>query len=168
MNQAVSSYKTEKKFENRLNPLFCKLILTASAKFSTSIPLEPNEEARTFFEQKNSTDAKSYLQHMLIVEKNLPIHIPAGLVTVIWLGVVFWDRQDNPSNFSFSLIPAQTASMISDTADNIALSLKASDSRGGIDSDDIRRLIRHHIFLLMQKKQYEHHLNHRMHVLCII
>ena len=95
---------------------------------------------KVIFEQKNSTEAKSFLQHKLIVEKNLPIHIPVGLATAIWSGVMFWERQDNPSNFSFFLVIAQSASMMSDTADNIALSLKTSDGRGGIDSNDIRRL----------------------------
>ena len=137
MNQSASLSASKKNFENRLNPLFRKLILTCSAKCGNSIPSLPSEDSRLFFEQKNATEAKSFLQHKLIVEKNLPIHIPAGLATAIWSGVMFWDRQDNPSNFSFFLVPAQSASMMSDTADNIALSLKTSDGRGGIDSDDI-------------------------------
>jgi len=92
MNHAASSAATKKKFENRLNPLFRKPILTGSAIDSGFILSNSTEESQTFFEQKNSSDAKSFLQHKLIVEKNLPIYIPAGLITSIWSGVVFWYR----------------------------------------------------------------------------
>ena len=168
MSQAASSAAIKKRFETRLNPLFRKLILTGSAEDSTSIPTGPTDDARTFFEQKNASEAKSYLHHKLIVMLSLPIHIPAGLATAIWSGVVFWDRQDSPSNFSFFLVPAQSASMVSDTADTIALSLKSSDGRGGIDSEDIRRLTKQKVYIPVSINELEHHLNHGIHILAII
>ena len=57
---------------------------------------------------------------------------------------------------------------MSDTADNIALSLKTSDGRGGIDSDDIRRLTKQKIYIPMTINELEHHLNHGIHILAII
>ena len=168
MSQAASSAATKKKFETRLNPLFRNLILTGSAPDGDSIPSEPDPESRTFFEQKNASEAKSFLQHKLIVEKSLPIYIPSGLVTAIWSGCVFWDRLDSPSNFSFFLVPAQSASMVSDTADTIALSLKTSDGRGGIDSDDIRRLTKQKVYIPTTINKIKHHLNHGIHILAIV
>ena len=58
--------------------------------------------------------------------------------------------------------------MMSDTADSIALSLKSSDGRGGIDSDDIRRLTKQKIFIPTTINELEHHFNHGLHILCII
>ena len=58
--------------------------------------------------------------------------------------------------------------MMSDTSDAIALSLKSSDGRGGIDSDDIRRLTKQKIFIPMTINELEHHINHGLHILSII
>ena len=66
------------------------------------------------------------------------------------------------------LVPAQSSSMIPDSADNIALSLKTSDRRGGIDSNDIRRLAKQNICIPIIIHELEHHLNHGIHILSII
>ena len=69
MSQSTSSVAMKKRFKTCLIPLFRKLILTASAPNEDSIPIEPCEDTREFFKQKNSSEAKSYLQYKLIVEK---------------------------------------------------------------------------------------------------
>ena len=84
---------------------------------------------------------------MLNLEQNFPIYIPVGLVTALHTWVLFCDRKDTPFNFSFFLVPPQSSNMMSDTADFIALSLEASDGRGGIDSDGIRRLTKQKIYI---------------------
>ena len=58
--------------------------------------------------------------------------------------------------------------MVSDTADTIALSLKTSDGRGGIDSDDIRRLTKQKVYIPTTINELEHHLNHGIHILAIV
>ena len=62
--------------------------------------------------------------------------------------------------------------MVLDTSDNIALSLslslKISDGRGGIDSEDIRRLTRQKIVIPTSISELEHHLNHDIHILAIM
>ena len=83
-------------------------------------------------------------------------------------GIFFWDRADNPSSFSFILVSAQSSGMMSDTAYTIALSLKTSDRRGGIDSDDIRCLTKQKIFMPTTINELEHHINHGIHVLNIV
>ena len=168
MAQAASSASNKKKFETRLNSLVHTLVLTGSAADSSSIPTEPCASAREFFEQKNPSEAKTYLHHKLAIMQSLPIYIPAGMATAMHQGVFFWDRVDNPSNFSFFLVPAQSSSMMSDTMDSIALSLKSSDGRGGIDIDDIRRLTKQKIFVPTSINELEHHLNHGIHVLVIV
>ena len=58
---------------------------------------------------------------------------------------------------------------MSDTADSIALSLKSSsDGRGGIDSDDIKRLTKQKIFIPTTINDLEHHLNHAIHILALV
>ena len=140
-------------------------MLTGSAADSSSIPTEPCASAREFFEQKNPSEAKTYLHHKLAIMQSLPIYISAGMATVMHQCVFFWGRVDNPSNFSFFLVPAQSSSMMSDTMDSIALSLKSSDGRGGIDIDDIRRLTKQKVFVPTSINELEHHLNHGIHVL---
>ena len=168
MAQAASSGAHKKKFETRLNSLVRTLVLTGSAEDSSNIPKEPCASSREFFEQKNPSEAKTYLHHKLAIMKSLPIYIPAGMATAMHQCVFFWDKFDSPSNFSFFLVPAQSSSMMSDTVDAIALSLKASDGRGGIDSDDIRRLTKQRIFIPISINELEHHLNHGIHVLVIV
>ena len=90
------------------------------------------------------------------------------MATAIHAGFLFWEKQDTPSNFSFFLVPPQQSNMMSDTADSIALSLKSSDGRGGIDSDDIRRLTKQKIFIPTTINELEHHLNHGLHILHIL
>ena len=58
--------------------------------------------------------------------------------------------------------------MMSDTADAITLSLKSSDGRGGIDSEDIRRLTKQKIFIYISINELEHHINHGLHILTVI
>ena len=90
------------------------------------------------------------------------------MATAIHAGFLFWYKQDTPSNFSFFLVPPQSSSMMSNTSDAIALSLKSSDGRGGINSDDIRRLTKQKIFIPMTINELEHHINHGLHILIII
>ena len=90
------------------------------------------------------------------------------MATAIHAGFLFWEKQDTPTNFSFFLVPPQSSNMMSNTADTIALSLKSSDGRGGIDSDDIRRLTKQKIFIPTSINELEHHLNHGLHILNII
>ena len=70
------------------------------------------------------------MNNKLAIDKNLPIHLPAGLSNASHLGVLFWESISYPSNFFFFLELAQSANIFSDTAINIALSLKSSDDRG--------------------------------------
>ena len=168
MAQSTAAPSNKKSFENRLNDTFKTLVLTASAPNSDSIPTEPSESSRSFFEQKNAAEAKAFIFHKLNIVENLPIHLPAGLTTAIWSGVVFWDYLGTPSNFSLFLVPPQSSNQISDTADTIALSLKSSDSRGGIDSDDIKRLTKQKIFIPTSINELEHHINHGLHILAIV
>ena len=168
MSQSAAAPSNKKSFEVRCNDTFKTLILTASAPNSDSIPTEPSASSRSFFEQKNAAEAKAFIFHKLNIVENLPIHLPSGLTTAIWSGVVFWDHLGTPSNFSLFLIPPQSSNQISDTADTIALSLKASDSRGGIDSDDIRRLTKQKIFIPTSINELEHHINHGLHILAIV
>jgi len=167
MSQAASSAATKKKFETCLNYLFRQPILTESSVESFTVLTKPTADSCSFFEQKNTSGAKSYLHHKVIVKLSLPIYTPAGLVTAVWAGIVFWDRQDSPSNFSFFFVPAQSASMISDTADVISLSLKTSDSREGMDSEDIRRLTKQKVYIPISIYKLEHHVNHGIHLLRI-
>ena len=148
--------------------MFQTLILTASKRSDDDNVTTPVASSRAFFEQKNPSEAKSFLYHKLNLELSLPIYIPAGMATAIHTGVLFWERQDTPSNFSFFLVPPQSSNMMSDTADSIALSLKSSDGRGGIDSDDIRRLTKQKIFIPFSINELEHHINHGLHILAII
>lgn len=53
-------------------------------------------------------------------------------------------------------------------ADAIALSLKYSDSHGGINGDDICSLTRHKIFIHVTITELEHHINHGLHILTMI
>ena len=140
MADSAKSLDAKRKFETRLNSMVQTLILTASKRSEDDIVTEPSASSHSFFEQKNSSEAKAYLYHKLNIQLSLPVYIPAGMATAIHAGFLFWDKQDTPSNFSFFLVPPQSSRMMSDTSDAIALSLKSSDGRGGIDSDDIRRL----------------------------
>jgi hypothetical protein len=58
--------------------------------------------------------------------------------------------------------------MMSDTVDSIILSLKSSDGRGGINSNDIRRLTKQKIFIPTTINKLEHHINHGLHILNVI
>ena len=58
-----SATSSEKTFENRLTPIFNKLIFTASAPNSDKIPSGPTMSAREFFEQKNASETKSHIYH---------------------------------------------------------------------------------------------------------
>ena len=120
-NSAVPTKQAKGKFENRLNTEFQALILTALASHSAEVTTEPCDTTRAFFEQKNAAAAKASLRRNLEIEENLPIHIPAGLSTAVRSGVLFWDSTECPSNFSFFLVPVRSSSMVSDTADIIAL-----------------------------------------------
>ena len=85
--------------------MFQKLIQKASKQLNTDEVTELSPSSRAFFEQKNPSEAKTYLYHKLNLELNPPIYIPAGFATALHTGVLFWDRQDTPSNFSFFLVP---------------------------------------------------------------
>ena len=108
------------------------------------------------------------MYHKLNLELNLPIYVPTGLTTALHTGVLFWDRQDTPSNFSFFLVPPQSSNMMSNTADSIALSLETSDDRGGIDSEDIRCLTKQNIYIPTTINELEHHINHGLHILALL
>ena len=120
-NSAVPTKQAKGKFENRLNTEFQALILTALASHSAEVITEPCDTTRAFFEQKNAAAAKASLRRNLEIEENLPIHIPAGLSTAVRSGVLFWDSTECPSNFSFFLVPVRSSSIVSDTADIVAL-----------------------------------------------
>ena len=65
MAQSATGTQNKKSFENRCNATFQTLILTASAKNTDTIPSEPSETSRAFFEQKNAAEAKAYVFHKL-------------------------------------------------------------------------------------------------------
>ena len=71
-------------------------------------------------------------------------------------------------HFSLFLVPAQSLNVLSDTSYVIALSLKSSDGRGGIDSNDIRSLTKQNMYVLTSINELEHHVNHGIHILSII
>ena len=131
MAQSATGTQNKRSFENRCNATFQTLVLTASAMNSDSIPTEPSPTSRQFFEQKNAAEAKAFVFHKLNIVQNLPIHLPTGLTTAMWSGVVFWDYLGTPSNFSLFLVPPQSSNQISDTADNIAVD--AASSVGGLE-----------------------------------
>ena len=168
MADSAKIIQSKRKFETRLNPMFQNLILTASKQSDSDEVTEPAPTSRSFFEQKNPSEAKSYLYHKLNVELNLPIYVPTGLTTALHTGVLFWDRQDTPSNFSFFLVPPQSSNMMSNTVDSIALSLETSDGRGGIDSEDIRCLTKQNIYIPTTINELEHHINHGLHILALL
>jgi hypothetical protein len=169
MNSASPEAPTNKKsFEHRLSSISKTLILTASAPNSSTIPTEPSPTARDFFEQKNAAEAKAFLYHQLIIIRKLPLHLQAGLATAMYSGYFFWDTMGTPSNFSLFLVPPESGATVSDTADSIALSLKSSDGRGGIDSEDIKRLTKQKIFIPTTINELEHHLNNAIHILSIV
>ena len=58
--------------------------------------------------------------------------------------------------------------MMPDTVDFIALSLKVSDGRGGIDSDGIHRLLKQKICISTLINELEHHINHGLHNLAVV
>ena len=58
--------------------------------------------------------------------------------------------------------------MVSDTTGTIALSLKTSDGRGAIDSDDIRCLTKQKVYIPTIINELEHRLNHSIHILAIV
>ena len=91
MSDSTKSSEQKKKFEPRLNPIFQKLILTASSLSINESPPEPISTAREFLEEKNASEVKLYLYHKLNLEKSIPIYIPAGVVTVLHSGCIFWD-----------------------------------------------------------------------------
>ena len=139
MNGSASKTTHNKKsFEGRLSTIVKTLILTASASDSSSVLTEPSETSKEFFEQKNAAEAKSFLYHHLIVIQKLPLHLQADIATALYSGYFFWDTLGTPSNFSLFLLLPESGATVSDTADSIAFSLKSSDRRGGIDSDDIK------------------------------
>ena len=105
MAQSATGTQNKRSFENRCNPTFQTLILTASAKKSDSIPTKPAATSMVFFEQKNAAEAKAFVFNKLNIVENLPIYIPSDLITAIWSGVVFWDYLGTPSYFSFFLVP---------------------------------------------------------------
>ena len=108
------------------------------------------------------------MYHKLNLELNLPIYVPAGLATALHTGVLFWDRQENPSNFSFFLVPPQSSNMMSDATDSITLSLETSDGRVGIDSEDIHSLTKQKIHIPTTINELEHHINHGLHILALL
>ena len=169
INQSSAEPQTNKKsFVNRLSPIAQTLILTASARNSSDIPTEPSASAKEFFEVKNAAEAKSHLYHKLVIQQKLPIRLQAGLCTAMYSAYFFWDSMGAPSNFSLFLVPPESGATVSDTADSIALSLKSSDGRGGIDSDDIKRLTKQSIFIPTTITDLMHHLTHGIHLLAIV
>ena len=104
----------------------------------------------------------------MVIEKNLHIYIAAGTATVIYSGVMFLDQIDSPSNFSYFLMPAQSSSMVTNTANIITLSLKSANGRGRIDKEDIIRLTKQKVYILMRTNELEHHINHGIHLLSIL
>ena len=128
MNKSSSAEASNRKsFENRLSHIAKTLILTASAPNASTIPTEPSHECREFFEQKNAAEAKGHLYHKLVIMDKLPIHLQAGVATSLYSAYFFWDSMGTPSNFSLFLVPPESGSTVTDTADSIALSLKTSD-----------------------------------------
>ena len=105
MADSSKSLQNKRKFETRLNTMFQTLITTASKRSDDDELSYPTTSSRAFFEQKNPSEAKSFLYHKLNLQLNLPIYIPAGMATAIHTGVLFWERQDTPSNFSLFLVP---------------------------------------------------------------
>ena len=87
------------------------------------------DASRDFFEQKNPTEAKTYLYHKLVIKLDLSIYIAASMIISIYVGLLFWNHMDTPSNFSFFLVLLQSSNMISDIVDTISLYLKSSDGR---------------------------------------
>ena len=169
MNQSTTNPSINKKsFTNRLSCIAQTLILTASAKNASAIPTDPSPSSQEFFELKNAAEAKCHIHHKLVIQQKLPIRIQAGLCTAMYSAYFFWDSMGSPSNFSLFLVPPETGATVSDTADSIALSLKASDSRGGIDSDDIKRLTKQSIFIPTTITDLMHHLTHGIHILAIV
>ena len=169
MNQSSAEpSKNKKSFANRLSPIAQTLILTASARNSSDIPTEPSASSKEFFEVKNAAEAKGHLYHKLVIQQKLPIRLQAGLCTAMYSAYFFWDSMGAPSNFSLFLVPPESGATVSDTADSIALSLKSSDGRGGIDSDDIKRLTKQSIFIPTTITDLMHHLTHEIHLLAIV
>ena len=82
--------------------------------------------------------------------------------------IFFWDTLSIPSNWSLFLLPPESGSTISDTADFIAFPLKSSDRRGGIDFYDIHRLTKQNIFISTFINDLEHHLDNNINVLAIV
>ena len=169
MNKSASADNSNKKsFENRLSHIAKTLILTASAPNASTIPTEPSHECREFFEQKNAAEAKGHLYHKLVIMDKLPIHLQAGVATSLYSAYFFWDSMGTPSNFSLFLVPPESGSTVTDTADSIALSLKTSDGRGGIDGEDIKRLTKQKIFIPTNISDLMHHINHAIRILAIV
>ena len=169
MTDSTKFLQNKRKFETRLNTMFQKLILIASKRSGDNEVTDPTPSSLTFFKQKNLSEAKAYLYHKMNLKLNMIIYIPAGMTTAIHTFLFyFWERQDTPSNFSFFLVPPQSSNMISDTADAIALSIKTSDSCGGIDTDNIHRLTKIYIFIPTNTNELEYHINHCLYILNMI
>ena len=82
-----------------------KLIITASKQSDSDAVTDPSPSGRAFLGQKNPSEAKVYLYHMLNLDLNILIYIISSLATALYTTILFWDRQDTPSNFSFFLMP---------------------------------------------------------------
>ena len=154
MADSAKLLQSKRKFETCLNSMFQTLVLTVSKRSDADEDVYPTATSPAFFKQKNPSEAKSLLYHQLNLKLNLPIYIPAGMAMAIHTDVLFWERQDTPSDFSFCLFPPQSSNMMSDTADVIAPSLKTSDGRGGIDSDNIRHLTKKDIYTYKYKRAW--------------
>ena len=129
---------------------------------SDSIPTEPTDDAREVFEQRNPLETQDFLYHKLCIQASLPIHITAGVVTVMHACFPFWERTNTPSIFSH--LPHVSTVSINDirhSGHNFSLSLNASNSRDGIDCENIRTLTK--------KKSTINGLEHRLiHVIYIL
>lgn len=105
--------------------------------------------------------------HMLCIKANLLICITTCIPTATHIGVTFWECLNTTWNFSLSFVSAQSYSMMSNAANTITISLKISDERSSIDSEDINRLTEQKTYIPTTITNLKHLLNHGIHILSI-
>ena len=89
MADSAKNAEAKRKFKTWLNPMFLKLILTASMKSDSDEGTKPSPISRAFFKSQNTSKAKAYVHHKLNLELDLLFFIPAGLVTALHTGILF-------------------------------------------------------------------------------
>jgi len=136
INISAEERKNEKKKGiSSIHPSFQKMILAASSKDGTDVPIDPVKNCTDFFKQKSAVHAQIHLNQTLHSVFKCSVIVPVSLATALYHGNFLWDRADTPNNFCSFLLGKPPPLSQNGSKEIMMLHLKASKGSGWSDQD---------------------------------